>query len=415
MIAWFARNGVAANLLMLVIIFLGLNAVMTKIPLEVFPDFELDIINVQIPFRGATPADVEEGVVTRAEEAIFDLEGIKELRSVAAEGSATITVELEKGYDARDLLDDVKNRIDAISTFPAEVERPTYGLAKHRREVISVVVAGELEERDLRRHVERVRDDIAALPGITQVELHGVRPYEIAIEVSENTLHQHGLTFAEVAEAIRRASLDLSAGSIKTSGGEILLRTKQQAYVAADFASIVVLTRPDGTRLTVQDIADVRDDFEENPVLTRFNGKPAMVVEVYRVGDQNAIDVADKVKAYIEGATGRFPPNVSLSYWRDRSRIVKSRLNTLIKSAIQGGFLIFVLLALFLRFSVAVWVCVGIPVAFMGALALLPWLGGTINIISLFAFILVLGVVVDDAIVTGENIYTHLKRGENPG
>lgn len=414
MIAWFARNGVAANLLMLVILLLGLNAVMTRIPLEVFPEFELDVIYVQIPFRGATPSDVEEGVVTRAEEAIFDLEGIKELRSTATEGSATITVELEKGFDPRNLLDDVKSRIDAISTFPAEVERPTYSVAKRRREVISVVVSGEFDERELRRYGERVRDDIAAIPGITQVELQGVRPYEISIEVSENTLHQHGLTFSDVSEAIKRASLDLSAGSIKTSGGEILLRTKQQAYVESDFASIVVLTRPDGTRLTVQDIADVRDDFEENPVLTRFNGKPAVVVEVFRVGDQNAIEVANKVKAYIEEADTRFPSNVSLSYWRDRSRIVKSRLNTLLKSAVQGGILIFVLLALFLRFSVALWVCVGIPVAFMGALALLPWLGGTINVISLFAFILVLGVVVDDAIVTGENIYTHLKRGENP-
>jgi len=413
-IAWFARNGVAANLLMVVILLLGLNAVLTKIPLEVFPDFELDIINVRIPFRGATPADVEEGVVIRAEEAIFDLEGIKEIRSKAGEGSASITVELEKGFEPRDLLDDVKNRIDAISTFPAEVERPIYSLAKHRREVISVVVSGNLDERELRRHGERVRDDLSALPGITQVELQGVRPYEIAIEIAENTLHQHGLTFEDVAQAIRRASLDLSAGSIKTIGGEILLRTKEQAYVEADFASIVVLSRPDGTRLTLDDIADIRDDFEENPVHSRFNGEPAVVIEVYRVGNQNAIDVADAVKAYVDGAAERFPPNVSLSYWRDRSRIVKSRLSTLIRSAIQGGILIFALLALFLRFSVALWVCVGIPVAFMGALALLPWLGGTINIISLFAFILVLGVVVDDAIVTGENIYTHLKRNERP-
>jgi multidrug efflux pump subunit AcrB len=413
-IAWFARNGVAANLLMLIILLLGLNAVLTKIPLEVFPDFELDIISVRIPFRGATPADVEEGVVIRAEEAIFDLEGIKEIRSKAGEGSASITVELEKGFEPRDLLDDVKNRIDAISTFPAEVERPIYSLAKHRREVISVVVSGDLDERELRRYGDRVRDDISALPGITQVELQGVRPYEIAIEIAENTLHQHGLTFEDVAQAIRRASLDLSAGSIKTSGGEILLRTKEQAYVEADFASIVVLGRPDGTRLTLGDIADIRDDFEENPVHSRFNGKPAVVIEVYRIGNQNAIDVANAVKAYVDGAVERFPPNVSLSYWRDRSRIVKSRLSTLVRSAIQGGILIFALLALFLRFSVALWVCVGIPVAFMGALAVLPWLGGTINIISLFAFILVLGVVVDDAIVTGENIYTHLKRGENP-
>jgi multidrug efflux pump subunit AcrB len=368
-----------------------------------------------VPFRGATPADVEEGVVTRVEEAIYDLEGIKELRSRAGEGFASITVEVDSGFEPRDLLDDIKNRVDAISTFPGEVERPVYSIAKRSHEVISVVVSGDLTERELRRYGERVRDDISAIPGITQVELQAVRPYEIAIEIPENTLHKHGLTFDAVAAAIRRASLDLSAGSIKTRGGEILLRTKAQAYIAADFAPIVVLTRADGTRLTLGDIADIRDGFEENPVRARFNEKPAVVIEINRIGDQSAIDVADKVKQYVEDAQARFPANVSLSYWRDRSQIVKSRLRTLMRSALQGGLLIFLLLALFLRFSVALWVCAGIPVAFMGALALMPVMGVTINIISLFAFILVLGVVVDDAIVTGENIYTHVKRGEAPG
>lgn len=415
MIAWFARNGVAANLLMVVIVFAGLYAVLTRIPLEVFPAFELDIITVRVPFRGATPANVEEGVVTRVEEAIYDLEGIKELRSRASEGFASITIEVDSGFEPRDLLDDIKNRVDAISTFPGEVERPVYSIAKRSHEVISVVVSGDLNERELRRYGERVRDDISAIPGITQVELQAVRPYEIAIEIPENTLHQHGLTFDAVAAAIRRASLDLSAGSIKTRGGEILLRTKEQAYIAADFAPIVVLTRVDGTRLTLGDIADIRDGFEENPVRARFNEKPAVVIEINRIGDQSAIDVADKVKQYVEDAQGRFPANVTLSYWRDRSQIVKSRLRTLMRSALQGGLLIFLLLALFLRFSVALWVCAGIPVAFMGALALMPVMGVTINIISLFAFILVLGVVVDDAIVTGENIYTHVKRGEAPG
>ncbi len=415
MIAWFARNGVAANLLMVVIVFVGLHAVLTRIPLEVFPAFELDIITVRVPFRGATPADVEEGVVTRVEEAIYDLEGIKELRSRASEGFASITIEVDNGFEPRDLLDDIKNRVDAISTFPGEVERPVYSIAKRSHEVISVVVSGDLGERELRRYGERVRDDISAIPGITQVELRAVRPYEIAIEIPENTLHQHGLTFEAVADAIRRASLDLSAGSIKTRGGEILLRTKEQAYIAADFAPIVVLTRADGTRLTLGDIADIRDGFEENPVQARFNEKPAVVIEINRIGDQSAIDVADKVKQYVEDAQDRFPANVTLSYWRDRSQIVKSRLRTLMRSALQGGLLIFLLLALFLRFSVALWVCAGIPVAFMGALALMPVMGVTINIISLFAFILVLGVVVDDAIVTGENINTHVKRGEAPG
>ena len=414
MIAWFARNAVAANLLMVTIIALGLHAVTFKIPLEVFPDIQLDRINVTVPFRGATPEDVEEGVLLRAEEAIFDLQGIKTLRTEAREGAARVIIELKKGVEPRNLLDDVKNRIDAIGTFPGETERPIYSVATRTHEVISVVVAGDLPERELRYFGERVRDDLIALPGITQVTLEAVRPYEISIEISESTLQQYELTFDDVVAAIRQSSLDLSAGSIRTRGGEILLRTKAQAFVSEDFESIVVVTRADGTRLTVGEIASTRDGFEENIIRARFDDQPAVVIEVYRVGDQSAIEVADTVKAYIEDAQARMPPGIGLSYWRDRSRIVKSRLKTLLNSAVQGGILIFLLLALFLRFTVAVWVCVGIPVSFMGALLLLPHFGGTINIISLFAFILVLGVVVDDAIVTGENIYTHLTRREEP-
>jgi multidrug efflux pump subunit AcrB len=219
-IAWFARNGVAANLLMVALLAAGVHALTMRIPLEVFPTFELDIINISVPFRGATPTDVEEAVVTRIEEAIFDLDGIEEIRANAREGSAAITVEVSKGVAPRDLLDDIKNRVDAVSTLPAETERPTIALATRQREVLSVVVAGDLSERALRHHGERVRDDLAALPGVTQVELHSVRPFEIAIEISENALHEYGLTFEDVAAAIRRASLDLSAGSIRTSGGE---------------------------------------------------------------------------------------------------------------------------------------------------------------------------------------------------
>lgn len=415
MIAWFARNGVAANLLMVTIVFLGLHAMSFRIPLEVFPDIALDRITVRIAFRGATPEDVETGVLTRAEEAIHDLRGIKELRTTAQEGLAKLDLEVESGIDTRALLDDVKTRIDAISTFPADVERPTYALAERTREVISVVVAGQLGERELRAYGERVRDDLLAIPGITKVELEGTRPYEISIEVSEQTLRKFGLTLGQVAAAVRQGSLDLSAGTIRTTGGEILLRTKAQAYVARDFEQIVVLTTEDGTRLTLGDLATINDGFEENPVEARFNGKPAVLVEVYRVGDQNAIEVADKVKRYIGELRAGVPPGVEISYWRDRSRIVKKRLQTLTTSAWQGGLLIFLLLTLFLRFSLAIWVCIGIPVSFMGALALMPALGVTINIISLFAFILVLGVVVDDAIVTGENIYTHLSRGGPPG
>jgi multidrug efflux pump subunit AcrB len=410
-IAWFARNGVAANLLMVLIIFLGLWAVSAKIPLEVFPTFERDVVNVSMVYRGATPSEVEESVVIRIEEAVEGLQGIKEMISNANEGVGRVRIEVEKGYDPRAILDDIKNRVDAITTFPEDTERPIYSVLEFTREVISVVVSGDLPEAELRRLGERVRDDLTALPEVSLAELTSVRPYEISIEVSEATLDRYDLTFESVVEAIQRSSVDLPAGSIKTKAGEILLRTKGQAYTGKEFADIVVVTRPDGTRLTVGDIAKVKDGFEENPLYGVFNGRPAVLIEVYRTGDQNALKVGRAVKQYVEDMRAAMPPGVAIDYWRDRSRIVKLRLNTLVNSAIQGGILIFLLLALFLRLSVAVWVGVGIPISFLGALALMPELGVSVNLISLFAFILVLGIVVDDAIVTSENIYTYLKRG----
>ncbi len=413
LIAWFTRNGVAANLLMLSIFFAGIFALGRSIPTEVFPEFELDLVTVSVPYRGATPAEVEESVIIRVEEAIQDLQGIKKMTSTAAEGSGTVSIEVEKGYDSRELLDDIKNRVDAINTFPVETEKPIISLAKPRGEVISVILAADMSERDLRLLGEQVRDEIASLPRITQVTLGGVRPYEIAIEVSEQTLQRYGLTLDAVARAIRSSSVDLPAGAIKTSGGEVLLRTKGQAYVQADFEEIVLITRQDGTRLTLGDIASVKDGFEETPLFAQWNGDPCVIISVARVGNQNAITLAKDVKAYLKERQATLPDGVNLHYWNDRSRIVISRLNSLSNSAIQGGLLVMLVLALFLRPTVAFWVCVGIPVTFMGAIALMPFLGVTINVISLFGFILVLGIVVDDAIVTGENIFTHFQRGED--
>ena len=409
MIAWFARNGVAANLLMFLIIAMGIYSVKNRIPLEVFPSFELDVVTVQFIYRGATPEESEEGVVLRVEEAIHDIEGIKEIRATAGEGNARVTIEVESGYDPRALLDDIKNKVDAISTFPAEVERPIYSLAQHRREVISVVIAGDTSELALRQLGERVRDDLTALPGISQVELTAVRDYEVSVSLTPNALESYGLTLNQVAEAIRRSSLDLSAGEVRTNSGDFLVRTRGQAYTQKDFEKVVILSRPDGTHLTLADIATVQDGFEETPLAPSFNGRPAVLIEVFRVGDQNSIDIADGVKAYVDKAQAWLPEGMEMAYWRDDSRIVKARLSTLSRSALQGGILIFFLLALFLRMSVAIWVCIGIPISFMGALIVMPEMGATINIVSLFAFIVVLGIVVDDAIVTGENIYSHLQ------
>ena len=413
-IEWFARNGVAANLLMVVIFFLGTWSLTSRIPLEVFPEFEREIVNVEMRYRGATPIEVEESIVVRIEEAIEDLQGIDKIISNAAEGVGRLRIELAAGTDPRVILDDIKNRVDAINTFPDEVDRPTFSVQQFRREVISIAVSGDLPERELRQLGERVREDLISLPEITQVDLSAVRPYEISIEISEQTLDRYQLTFDAVVTAIKRSSVDLPAGSIKTGSGEILLRTKGQAYVKSEFESIAVVRRADGTRVTLGDIASIYDGFEEEPLYALLNGQPAVLLEVYRVGDQSAIEIGTVVKQYVSDHQAIMPEGVKLDYWRDRSRIVQLRLNTLLKSALQGGLLIFLLLALFLRFSVAVWVCIGIPISFMGALALMPELGVTINLISLFAFILVLGIVVDDAIVTGENIYTYLKRGEDP-
>lgn len=412
-IAWFARNGVAANLLMVGILLMGARALTTSIPTEVFPDFELDTIQIGVPFRGATPAEVEESVVIKIEEAIQDLEGIKEMTSSSAEGAGAVTVEVETGYDTRELLNDIKNRVDAINTFPVETEKPTINQAQRSAAVITVVLSGEMSEHDLKQLGELTRDEIANLPGITQVNMQGVRPYEIAIEISETVLQMHGLTLAQVAQAISNSSIDLPAGSIKTAGGDVLLRTKGQAYTGADFEKIVLITREDGTRLTLGDIASIDDGFEETPLFTRYNGKPCVLLTVARVGNQNAITVAETVKEYLATAQARLPDGVELSFWNDRSRIVKARLNTLISSAKTGAFLVILTLALFLRISVAFWVFLGIPISFAGSIALMPYLGVTFNMFSLFAFILVLGIVVDDAIVTGENIYTHLQNAED--
>ena len=421
MIAWFARNGVAANLLMVFIVAWGLFT-MTRLPLEVFPSFELDVVNVRMSFRGATPAEVEQGVTIKIEEAVHDLEGIKRLSSTAFEGRGTVRIEASKGYDVDKLLDQVKQRVDGVNTFPGETERPSIYIPSRQREVISVMVTGSginggantLSERELRGLGERVRDELAALPEVSLVKLDAVRDYEIAIEVSEQALRRHRLTLAEVAAAIERSSMDLSAGAIKTDGGEVLISTKGQAYNRADFADLAVMTRGDGTRLTVGDLAIVKDGFNEDPVKALCNGQPCVLVDVFRRGNQSAIRVASAVKNYVEKSRAALPPGVDLALWRDRSKVVKARLDTLTRSALQGGALVIILLTLFLRPSVAFWVFIGVPVSFMGGIAMMAPLGMTINIVSLFGFILVLGIVVDDAIVTGENIYTHLRKNPDP-
>ena len=410
-IGWFARNGVAANLLMVFIVVWGLLA-MTGMPIEVFPSLATQSITVTVPYLGAAPEEVEQGVCLRVEEAVQDLEGVDTVRSTAAEGVATVVIELESGADTRDVLDQVKSRIDAITTFPDETEKPIIQEALIRRRVITVAVYGDVEERALKAVAEQVREGLSELPDITQVELDAVRPYEISIEVSEDTLRQYGLTFDEVVLAVRRSSLDLPGGAVRAREGEILLRTIGQAYRGAEFGGIVLRARPDGSRLVLGDIARVTDGFAETDVTSRFDGQPVALVQIYRVGDQSALRVSRQVRDFVAERSATLPPGLQMTTWLDDSVPLQDRLRVLLESGRLGLLLVFLVLALFLKLRLALWVSVGIGVSFMGALAVLPYVDVTINVMSLFAFILVLGIVVDDAIVVGENIYRHFEMGK---
>ena len=413
-IAWFARNHVAANLLMVVIVCGGLFTMFNRIPLEVFPAFERDIINVSASYPGAAPNEVEEAVVRRIEEAVADLPEVENITSTASEGAASVNIDLLEGSDKDQLLNEIKSRVDGISDFPDDVGSPTASTSIRIRENINVIVFGEINEKELNRETLKVRDELLQIDGITQVAISGLRPYEIAIEIPEITLQRYGLSLAEISQAIRNSSRDIPAGTLNTDAGEIRIRTLGKATTSSDFADINIRSNVDGTQISLGDIATIIDAFDEAPQYTTFDGKRGASLEVYRVGDQNAIELSKKVIDYIENKNDRLPENVSLTYWRDNSKSIQARLSTLVNSALQGCLLIFVLLSLFLRPKVALWVSVGIPISFMGAMTLMPYIGVTYNLISLFAFIVVLGIVVDDAIVTGENIYTHLQRGSDP-
>ena len=411
-IAWFASNSVAANLLMIFILLIGLWTLAERITLEVFPEFESDQINIAASYRGATPEEVEQAVLVRIEEAISVVDGITQITSTAFKEAGVVIVEAEKGT-ARLVLDELKSKVEAITTFPEGVEKPTYKINQRKRQTISVVVSGELPEDELRSLGDQVLDQILDLPGITQANLVGIRPFEIAIEVNEDDLTKYQITFAEIVQRLRDNSVNIPAGTIKSSSGEIVLRTTGQKYTADEFAKIPLRVFPNGANLLLSDVAVIKNSFEENPVYAEFNKAPAVIVDVYRSADQNVLEIGETIRNFVAESNQKMPDGIELSHWRDRSKIVKLRLNTLLNSAWQGGVLVFLCLTIFLRLSVAIWVCIGIPISFLGVLAIMPELGVTLNIVSLFAFIIVLGIVVDDAIITGENIYTHLQKSES--
>ena len=412
-LAWFAANHVAANILMIFILVSGVLALFNVV-IEVFPELETDMVTVRVPYRGASPAEAEEGVCIRVEEAIASIEGIKRIRSMAAENLGTVTIELEEDADDREVLDDIKAAVDRIETFPVETEKPVVSEVDTRRRVITIVLHGEASEKTLKALAERVRDEMTALDGISQVEVAGVRNYEISIEVSEDALRRYGLSFEQVANAVSMSSLDLPGGAVKTQGGEILLRTKGQRYRGAEFEDIIVVTRPDGTSVALSDVATVIDGFEDTDTATRFDGERAALIQVFRVGSEGALEVARTAKGYLDDLRPSLPAGVSADTWDDDSIILKQRIGLLLRNARLGLFLVFICLALFLNTRLAFWTTMGIPISFLGGFWLIPEFGVTINMISLFAFIVVLGIVVDDAIVVGENIFNYLEEGMKP-
>ncbi len=409
MIAWFVRNGVAANLLMLLILAGGVVGIQS-VNVRMFPKVDLRTVVVSILYPGAAPEEVERALVLPVEEAVQGLEGIKELRSEAQEGIASVFLEAERNYPLDKLKENVKTRVDAILTFPNEAERPTVEELVLAEEIIRIAIEADTDQLTLRRVAAQARDELLRVPGISQVKIDGLPDLELAIEVSEETLRRQGLTFEEVANAVRRSSEDIPGGSVKTRSSEILLRVKQQAYEGHEFEKIVLRSLPDGTRITLGDVATIRDGFTDDRSVSLFDGLPAAFLVVYAVGTETPIDVSNKVNAFVDQTRERYPEAFQFSTYVDSSFYLRGRLRTMLVNGGAGFLLVMVVLTLFLRPSLAFFVAMGIPFSFLGTLFVMPLFGISINIISLFAFILVLGIVVDDAIVVGESVFSEFQR-----
>lgn len=411
-LAWFARNPVAANLLALLIVAGGLVAA-GSVRQETFPEFSSDIVSVSVVYPGAGPEEVEEGICLRIEDSIRSVEGVERITSSAFEGLGVVNAELAQGADASEVLADVERQVDTIDRFPQETEKPIIREVVSRRRVITVAVYGSADVATLRLLAEKARDELTSLAGISQVELAAAPPREISIETSEAALRHYGLSFDDVAEAIRRSSLDLPGGVLRTDGGEILLRTEGQANRQRDFEQIHLRTRPDGTRLYLGDVARVVDGFAETDQVSLFDGKPAFLVQVFRSGEEDALAIARKVEGYVAEARSELLEGIGLALWRDESEILRGRRDLLLKNGWQGFLLLLIVLGIFLRPSAAFWVAVGIPISFLGAITAMSVLDVSIHPISLFGFVMVLGIVVDDAIVVGENIFRHRELGKS--
>jgi multidrug efflux pump subunit AcrB len=411
-IAWFVHNPVAANLMMLVMIVGGLLA-LPLIKQEEFPAIDTDMAHISIEYPGASPEEVEESICLRVEEEIEGTPDIDRINTRAVEGACIVFVEFVMGSNVDAGVNEIESRINGIDTFPIDAEKPKVSKLIVARRVLQVAISGNFAEKDLKALGQRAHDEIANLPGVSQVELKYDRPYEISLEISEESLRRHGLTFDQVAQAVRASSIDLPGGSVKTPGGEILLRTIGQAYQGGEFEKIIVLTRNDGTSVRLDEIAKVVDGFEDVDVRGQFNGLPAVVIDVKLIGDEDILDAAAAVKEWLGPFKASLPEGVNVVVFNDESTDLVTRLDTLGRNARSGLFLVMLILTLFLRFRLAMWIAAGVPIALLGAVACFPAFGISISTLTVMAFILVLGILVDDAIVIGESVHTHEEAAEN--
>lgn len=401
--------------MMLAILIGGIYTAFYKIPLEVSPERSMASVSIEMTYRGGTAKDVEQAILVPIEEALEGVEGIRDIFSFGRQGSGRIWVEAEPDADLRVLLEDVTQRIDTITTFPEETERPQISIPDSSNwwEVLSIAVTGHLTPHELREVARTVQEDIIALPGISRAQVQGDREYEISVEVDTTKLLAYGLSLQDLANAIQQFSIDLPAGSIESASGTFIVRTRGQAYSEQEFSKIPILSI-NGSDVLLGEVATVTDGFEEGEKIVEFNGRPALFVEVMRTGNENAIEISDRVHQYVENTRSRFPEGIEMFIWDDESVEIRGRLTTLIESMLQGSLLVMLLLGLFLRPGLAFWIVAGIPVGFAGGVILMPYFGVTANVMSLFGFIIVVGIVVDDAIVTGENVYLKMKEGMSP-
>tara|TARA_R110000787_G_scaffold25373_19_gene71417 strand:+ start:300 stop:3401 length:3102 start_codon:yes stop_codon:yes gene_type:complete len=410
-IAWMTRNRVSPNLLMIVLVVGGLIASL-QIKKEVFPEFTLDRITISVGYPGGSPEDVEQGIVLVAEEALLGIDGIEEVTSTASEGSGQIIAELEEDADANAVFQDVQQAISRINTFPENAENPNVSLDKRARGVVTLLLFGDSSEQVLREIAETVRDQMLSSSGITQVEFEGAREYRIHVDVPAARLQAHDLSLGELAQRIGDAAIDVGGGRLDTSAGEVLVRVSGRRDWAQEFAQIPVISNEQGSVVRLGEIARVREGFDETMSQSAtFNGLRAIALQVYRIGDQTPIGVSEAAHDALETVRESLPDGIDAVLLNDRSEIYQQRLELLMKNAFIGLLVVFVLLALFLEFKLAFWVTMGIPISFLGAMLFLPSFGASINMVSMFAFIISLGIVVDDAVIAGENIYEYRQRG----